>query len=306
METIGSILKTARENQNKSIDDIVETTKITRSNIVAIESDSFDFCPGHAYTKAFIKIYAEELSLNPEELAVMYEKKMSGEDDAEQGVDSSVGKGLKAFVANRKLLFVVVAGFLLLAVVLAANRGPKVPLAEKEGSSVAEDGYDDQTVDKKQQDENKKAVLKPVQNPPEASLTVGKDTVAEALIPPETALTELESEPAPAGPDEDAIQVEPVSSQTDVSGHPSEFVIRFVARDLTWIKILADEEPSEVMLRAGDSYTKSAVHSMQVRIGNSGGVSLFYNDIPLGAPGKPGEPVNILFPEAADQLKTFE
>jgi len=60
------------------------------------------------------------------------------------------------------------------------------------------------------------------------------------------------------------------------------------------------------MLRAGDSHIKSAVKSMRVRMGNSGGVSLFYNGIPLGSPGKPGEPVNILFPEAAKNLNAFE
>ena len=36
METIGSILKEAREKQNKNIDDIVEATKISRANIAAI------------------------------------------------------------------------------------------------------------------------------------------------------------------------------------------------------------------------------------------------------------------------------
>jgi len=45
---------------------------------------------------------------------------------------------------------------------------------------------------------------------------------------------------------------------------------------------------------------------MRVRIGNSGGISLFYNDIPIGSPGKIGEPVNLLFPEAAENLKKFE
>jgi len=77
METIGSILKEAREKQNKNIDDIVEATKISRANIAAIESENFYFCPGHAYTRAFIKIYADELLLDAEELASMYDQKIS-------------------------------------------------------------------------------------------------------------------------------------------------------------------------------------------------------------------------------------
>ena len=101
-------------------------------------------------------------------------------------------------------------------------------------------------------------------------------------------------------------QAPSIDEERAVSDQPETFVVRFVARDITWLKIVADDELSEIMLRAGDSHTKSAIKSMSVRIGNSGGVSLFYNDIPLGSPGKPGEPVDILFPEAAKNLKALE
>jgi hypothetical protein len=117
--------------------------------------------------------------------------------------------------------------------------------------------------------------------------TIGKDNVVEEVS--------LEGNPASSGVEE-----------RDVLAQPETFVLRFVARDLTWLKIVADDEVSEIMLRAGESHTKRAVKSMRVRIGNSGGVSLFYNDIPLGSPGKPGEPVDIQFPEAAKNLKAFE
>ena len=117
--------------------------------------------------------------------------------------------------------------------------------------------------------------------------TIEKDSVVEEVS--------LEENPASSGVE-----------KRDVLAQPETFVLRFVARDLTWLKIVADDEVSEIMLRAGESHTKRAVKSMRVRIGNSGGVSLFYNDIPLGSPGKPGEPVDIQFPEAAKNLKAFE
>ncbi len=101
-------------------------------------------------------------------------------------------------------------------------------------------------------------------------------------------------------------QAPSVDKERGVLAQPVTFVVRFVARDITWLKIVADDEVSEIMLRAGESHTKSAVKLMSIRIGNSGGVSLFYNDIPLGSPGKPGEPVDIQFPEAAKNLKAFE
>jgi hypothetical protein len=44
---------------------------------------------------------------------------------------------------------------------------------------------------------------------------------------------------------------------------------------------------------------------MKVRIGNAGGLSLLFNDIPLGVPGEHGKPLNLQFPEAAEGLLDF-
>jgi hypothetical protein len=39
-----------------------------------------------------------------------------------------------------------------------------------------------------------------------------------------------------------------------------------------------------------------------VRLGNAGGVAIFFNDVPLAKAGKSGEVVNLEFPEAAQNL----
>jgi len=305
METIGSILKTARESQGKGIDDIVKTTKITRSNITAIESDLFANCPGHAYTRAFIKIYAEELCLDAEELLLMYDKKMSGADGMKPDKGISAGEGWGGAVQNRKFFFVAVAGAICLVILLLVNSGPKVPVVEKERSVNMDRDSGRRPNEKKQKPEQSETTGPPKQKSPAPALTVGKDMVDVAPLKPEVE-TSQRKEVVAQPPNRSAVQTASVPADMDAGENHSEFMIRFVARDLTWIKILADDEPFEVMLRAGDSYSKGAVRSMHVRIGNSGGVSLFYNDIPLGSPGKPGEPVNILFPEAAENLKRFE
>ena len=287
METIGSILKEAREKQNKNIDDIVETTKISRANIAAIEAENFDFCPGHAYTRAFIKIYAEELLLDAEELAVMYDQKRPGKNRIDDKVKPVSETRLLLFLFDKKTIF---AAIICLVVVLLFFFGYEKNDAGKINQDLPVEAEINPETNSSSTTEMK-VEKEPVVNNGSISVselsTIEKDNVVEEVS--------LEGTPASSGVEE-----------RDFLAQPETFVLRFVARDLTWLKIVADDEVSEIMLRAGESHTKRAVKSMRVRIGNSGGVSLFYNDIPLGSPGKPGEPVDIQFPEAAKNLKAFE
>jgi cytoskeleton protein RodZ len=287
METIGSILKEAREKQNKNIDDIVETTKISRANIAAIEAENFDFCPGHAYTRAFIKIYAEELLLDAEELAVMYDQKIPGKNRLDDKVKPVSEIGLFTFLRDKKTILVAITGFVVVSLFFF--------------------GYEKQDVGKINQDLPVEAEINPETN--SSSTTEMKVEKEPVVNNGSISVSELSTIEKDNVVEEVSLEGNPASSgveERDVLAQPETFVLRFVARDLTWLKIVADDEVSEIMLRAGESHTKRAVKSMRVRIGNSGGVSLFYNDIPLGSPGKPGEPVDIQFPEAAKNLKAFE
>jgi len=301
METIGSILKEAREKQGKSIDDIVSSTKITRSSIAAIESDSFEFCPGHAYTKAFIKIYAEELLLDVEELAVMYDRKMSGENGID-GKTKPVSKmGVYFFLGYKKIILVVII-FLISFVFFFFDSEKEDNLKVKKDISVGAEKSLESEISKIDVPEAKEESVVKNENLKDLELL----TFKKSDIDDQTLNAKRETEALIE--DNNGKPVDKIENVSDL-GFVEEtggFVVRFVARDLTWIKIVADDEPSEVMLRSGDSYSESAVKSMRVRIGNSGGVSLFYNDMPMGSLGKPSEPINLLFPEAAKNLRSFE
>ena len=294
METIGSILKEAREKQNKNIDDIVEATKISRANIAAIESENFYFCPGHAYTRAFIKIYADELLLDAEELASMYDQKISDKNRHDDELKSAFKMGLFSFLCDKKTILTVT---ICLVMVLLFFFGDKKYDAGKINQDIAiEPVNKPKTKGFKTPEiiaENETVVSKGDINVSEL-LTIKNDGVAEEGLRSEEEVLLGDK------------QIPLAAEKEEVLEGPEKFIVRFVARDLTWLKIVADDELSEIMLRAGDSHSKSAVKSMRVRIGSSGGVSLFYNDIPLGSPGNPGEPVDILFPEAAENLKALE
>lgn len=66
-------LRDAREAANLSIDEISSRTKISTAVLRAIEAGAFDRLPGDFYTRAFLKTYAREVHLSPEEVVAEYD-----------------------------------------------------------------------------------------------------------------------------------------------------------------------------------------------------------------------------------------
>jgi len=107
--------------------------------------------------------------------------------------------------------------------------------------------------------------------------------------------------PAVAEEEEIAIPGEGIreeSGQEPAAIPSEEMALRVVASERVWMRIQLDQnEPYETLLRAGESYTVKAQNKFTIRIGNAGGVELFFNEKPLGNPGKPGEVVDLTLPE---------
>jgi cytoskeleton protein RodZ len=69
---IGGDLRRARLARNQSIEDIARATKINSSNIRAIENDAFDKLPGGLFTRGFLRAFAREVGLDPDEIVARY------------------------------------------------------------------------------------------------------------------------------------------------------------------------------------------------------------------------------------------
>ena len=72
MTELGSALKSAREANGLSLDDLQRLTKIQKRYLIGIEKGNYDMMPGKFYVRAFIKQYAEAVGLEPEEIFEQY------------------------------------------------------------------------------------------------------------------------------------------------------------------------------------------------------------------------------------------
>ena len=79
---IGDTLREARERQNLSIKDIEKGTSIRALYIESIEKGEFDKLPGNAYTKGFIRSYANFLKLDADACVRQYNEENNPEEVA--------------------------------------------------------------------------------------------------------------------------------------------------------------------------------------------------------------------------------
>ncbi len=75
--TIGSILREARNSHKWTLKDAEKKTGIAKKYLEYLEADDFYKLPGSTYTKGFLERYAEFLKLNPSKIIEKWQKEFS-------------------------------------------------------------------------------------------------------------------------------------------------------------------------------------------------------------------------------------
>ncbi len=73
METLGQFLKEQRIKSNKSLDEIAQTTKIRKGLLDALEQDKYDLLPPRSYVRGMVKLYAQEVGIDVNEVLDRFE-----------------------------------------------------------------------------------------------------------------------------------------------------------------------------------------------------------------------------------------
>lgn len=78
METIGQILKNAREKKGLTVEELEASTHIVAKFIKALENEDFTVLPGEIYVKGFIKNLSDKLSLDSNMVLERYNYQKNG------------------------------------------------------------------------------------------------------------------------------------------------------------------------------------------------------------------------------------
>ena len=82
---VGILLRNARERRRLSIEDLSAATRIPVTVLRAIEAGDFARVPGGIFARGFLRAYAREVGLDPEEVVAHYVAGAERERDAERG-----------------------------------------------------------------------------------------------------------------------------------------------------------------------------------------------------------------------------
>jgi cytoskeletal protein RodZ len=70
--TVGQLLQKQREEKKLSLESVAHKTRIKVTFLQAIEEDAFQLIPSETYVRGFIRCYAKQIHLNPDEILNLY------------------------------------------------------------------------------------------------------------------------------------------------------------------------------------------------------------------------------------------
>lgn len=282
MENPGEYLKREREQRGVPLSKIAESTRVPLKFLEALEADDFEALPHPTFVKGYIKSYCKMLGLDETDAVLRYELFLRERTDKTQGpepVREEKKTSLSIFAAARKsertpeartgpfsVKSVVIAAAVIAAVAViysTRSKRPVKPAAEVKNTAPA-------------------AVAQ--------SATATGDTASlqdAAVKPADTA------KPAATAPSD---RTEPAAN--------IKHVLTASASEMAWIKVSIDnEEPFDVVLRAGERVSWKADRVFNIVVGNAAGVSVNFDGEQITNLGASGEVVKLTLPKDGEKAR---
>ena len=82
-ESFGEYLRRERELREISLEEVSARTKIKKSFLTALENDRLEQLPGEAFIRGFIRAYAQEIGLDPNQTLLRFEEFLKSRNELE-------------------------------------------------------------------------------------------------------------------------------------------------------------------------------------------------------------------------------
>jgi cytoskeletal protein RodZ len=269
MNSVGRILRSARERQSRAVAEIADELCLTQQYLRAIEEDDVKSLPGVFFYKNFVKQYAAIVGVKDSEIRAGIEALAAAAEEPVlpgtpvqpplRPMDPIVADSNRRYFANAKLGLSVagLAGALIACSVFYAwwIRPKEVVAANPRPSPVVI-----QTVS---------------QNPPPAQPVMEVAAAAQEQAQTQT-LTADEVDPAADGINHVVLNVE--------------------ATEKTWLSITSEgKRVFSGFLEPSQTKTLTGLDAARMTVGNAGGIAVRLNGKPIGPIGKSGQVRVVLF-----------
>ena len=316
---VGLTLKSAREKQNLSIDEIATNLCIRPNYLRSIENGEYDRLPAMVYTRGFVRSYAEYLKLDSAAMVEKFRTEAGERNIVKETVytPSNTNKQMP----SRNLLVGSVAGFVVLVAVWGMLSSPSVPSPATDDNSAV-------VMEPSRDDELSPLAKTNGYTPPEAAVAVPSTppvavapiapvaqniTVTAAPIvaapAPESVPTTVTTAPitaapvaspqAPTAPASQTQQQPAAPPQTAPAAAQNGLVLEVI--EDSWVEIADNNENVlyRKVLRAGEVLPIAGrMQNAVLSTGNAGGIAVRVNGKRVGVLGRHGEVVHGITLEA--------
>jgi cytoskeleton protein RodZ len=277
MGAFGDRLRREREMRGITLEEITESTKISRRHLEALEGEHFDQLPGAVFNKGFVRAYARFLGIDEDRAVADYAAASNEQPEPEDKFPLEIHAAPDRDLNPRR-------SRLPLALAIAALVGVLV-------------GYAFWIKSKPHATETADSAHKPpaaVETPAKASAP----TPVKASTPVAASAPVVEERVAATPPVKPQQQAPPSASATPAVKKQAEkaFFVFVKAKEDSWVSIVADGKSVMQRVLGADTHKKiKAGKVLILRTGNAGGIEVSFNGRSLGAIGNENEPRTLTF-----------
>jgi cytoskeleton protein RodZ len=272
MGSFGERLRREREMRGITLNEIAESTKISRRHLESLEKEDFESLPGGIFNKGFVRAYARYLGIDEEQAVADYstasDEQEQPEDQFPLEIHDAPDPKLNPKRSTLPLLLALLALLAVLAVFWARNRGRS--LESTDNTSAAPAG-----------------TASPGATP----------AVARPSPPPETPAPAPATQSSPSFASRNPADVP--ASANKAPGTEHTFSVVVTAKEDAWVSLSADGKTVVSRnFRAGEQQSVRAGSRVVLVTGNAGGVDVSFNGKTLGAVGNESQVRKLTFTSA--------
>jgi cytoskeleton protein RodZ len=119
--TVGTILKTRREDLKLTLEDVSIKTKVAMKFLAAIENEQYDLLPPLSYTLGFVKLFAEAVGLDAGAVAAQFKREAGPSKASREPSEETLGD--KDILKKRLPVWVIGAVIALVLIISATYYG---------------------------------------------------------------------------------------------------------------------------------------------------------------------------------------